>query len=51
MYMYVHGCACMYTVFVSRFTQILGSKIQDFFQTFYKTIFSFLQNQGYKIGD
>ena len=32
------------------FVQIFGSKIQDFFQTFFQNNHLFLHNQGYQIG-
>ena len=36
---------------LSGFVQIFGSKIQDFFQTFFQNNYFFFQTQGYQIGD
>ena len=38
-------------VYLPRFVQIFGSKIQDVFQTFFQNNYSFCQTQGYQIGD
>ena len=43
-----HGVA---SVTHSGFVQIFGSKIQDFFQTFFQNNIFFSQTQNYQIGD